>query len=69
MNNLEQDAEQAMSGGGGGGGGGNMMGGGNQQQGGSSGIDKEVNTGTFLCSWGWRCEMWIGGLTVGLIGM
>ncbi|KAK0508263.1 hypothetical protein JMJ35_009347 [Cladonia borealis] len=41
MNNLEQDAEQAIGGGGG------NMGGGNQQQGGSSGgsgIDKEVNS-------------------------
>ena len=51
MNNLEQDAEQAM---GGSSGGGNMMGGENQQQqGGSnnSGIDKEVNQGEFpLCS-------------------
>ena len=50
MNNLEQDAEQAM---GGSSGGGNMMGGGNQQQqqGGSSnsGVDKEVNSGKWCC--------------------
>ncbi len=45
MNNLEQDAEQAMSGGGG-----NMGGGNQQQQGGNSGMDKEVNSGEFLCS-------------------
>ena len=56
MNNLEQDAEQAMGGGMGGGnsGGGNMgggnMGGGNMGGGssGGSGIDKEVNSGKFL---------------------
>ena len=43
MNNLEQDAEQAM---GGGSGGGNQ-----QQQGGSSnsGVDKEVNSGEWCC--------------------
>ena len=51
MNNLEQDAEQAMGGGNSGGnmGGGNM-GGGNMGGGssGGSGIDKEVNSGKFL---------------------
>lgn len=48
MDNLEQDAEQAMGGGGGGNMGGMGGGGGNQQQGGgSSGMDKEVNSGEF----------------------
>ena len=57
MNNLEQDAEQAL--GGGGGGNDNMGqdamkdlsgGGGGGNQGGNSGMDKEVNSGEFSSS-------------------